>query len=109
MRVIRSAEAPTAKQGKLQLQFDVPAGTSQWIAARVTAFNGAVAHSSPVYVLVDGEGFADRTQVRQLVEKRLKVLDFIAGRLRGEGAAVTRSLDEARKLYEAKLHALRGQ
>jgi hypothetical protein len=116
-RVIRSAQASTPKQGKLQMQFDVPAGQSQWIAARVTAFNGAVAHSSPVYVLVDGESFADRAQLRQLVEKRLKVLDFVAGRLRdpkpgrarlpGEVAALKASLEEARKLYEAKLRAIR--
>ena len=67
----------TRKQGKLAVEFDLPAGESQWIAARTTAFNGAVAHTSPVYVIVDGASFMDRSQLPQLVAKRLKVLDFI--------------------------------
>jgi len=112
-RVIRSVEAASAKAGKLRLQFDIPADASQWIAARVTAFNDAVAHTSPVYVLVDGATFADRSQLRGLVEKRLKVLDFVAERLRdpkftrsyppGEVDLFNASLDEARRLYLGKL------
>jgi hypothetical protein len=30
-RVIRSAEAASAQAGKLRLQFDIPAGASQWM------------------------------------------------------------------------------
>jgi hypothetical protein len=111
-RVIRSVEADSAKAGKLQLQFEVPASASQWIAARVTAFNGAVAHTSPVYALVDGVTFADRTQIHELVEKWLKVLDFVGERLRdarftrsypaGEVEAFHASLEEARRLYKSK-------
>jgi hypothetical protein len=76
-RVIRTVEARNAQQGKLAVEFDLPAGGSQWIAARTTAFNGAVAHTSPVYVIVDGASFVDRAQLPQLVAKHLKVLDFI--------------------------------
>ena len=112
-RVIRSVEAPSAQAGKLQMQFDIPAGASQWIAARVTSFNDAVAHTSPVYALVDGASFADTAQLRELVEKRLQVLDFVGARLRdskftrtypaGEVDAFNASLEDARRLYLAKL------
>ena len=112
-RVIRTSEARGEKDGKLGLQFDFSAAESQWIAARVTAFNGAVAHTSAVYVLVDGASFADRTQLPELVAKRLRVLDFVAGRLRdsrftraypaGEVDALSARLEEARKLYRDKL------
>jgi hypothetical protein len=113
-RVIATARARGPKEGKLRLPFQVgAAANSMWIAARVTAFNGAVAHTSPVYIIVDGASFADRTQVPELVAKRLKVLDFIAGRIRdsrftgaypaGEVEALSARLEEARKLYRDKL------
>ena len=76
-RVIRSVEAGGPKQKKLVVEFDLTAAESQWIAARTTCLNGAVAHTSPVYVIVDGKSFVDRSQVRQLVTKQLKALDFI--------------------------------
>lgn len=112
-RVIRSAEAQGGKLGKLELQFDLRVNESQWIAARVTSSNGAVAHTSPVYVVVDGESFADRKTAPEIVERRLKVLDFVLARLHdekftrtygpGEVAALTERIEDARKKYAEKL------
>ncbi len=81
------------------------AESSQWIAARVTAHNGALAHSSPVYVRVEGAPVRDDAQVPQLIAKRLKALDFIASRLRagyakGETQALTGRIEEARVKYK---------
>jgi hypothetical protein len=76
-RVIRTVEAPNAKQEKLSVDFDLPAGESQWIAARTSAANGAVAHTSPIYVIVDGKSFVDRAHAKELAAKYIKVLDFI--------------------------------
>jgi hypothetical protein len=81
-RVIRSMESRSPKEGKLAAEFELPADESQWIAARTTSVNGAVAHTSPVYVIVDGASFVDRAQLPQLVAKRLKVLEFIENRMR---------------------------
>ena len=80
-RVIRSEEPRGPKQEKLEADFELPAGESQWIAARTTCVNGAVAHTTPVYVIVDGAGFFDRAQLPRLVAKRLKVLDWVEKRL----------------------------
>jgi hypothetical protein len=76
-KVIRSAEPPGGKDGKLTVDFELPADESQWIAARTTCVNGAVAHTSPVYVIVNGASFMDRSQLPELVAKRLKILEFI--------------------------------
>jgi hypothetical protein len=81
-RVIRSVEPHGPKQEKLEADFELPASESQWIAARTTCVNGAVAHTTPVYLIVDGAGFFDRAQLPQLVAKRLKVLDWIEKRVR---------------------------
>jgi len=76
-RVIRSAESRGPGQEKLTVDFDLPAEESQWLAARTTSFNGALAHTSPIYVIVDGASFLDRKTLPQLVAKRLKALEFI--------------------------------
>ena len=76
-KVIKVINSPGAKQDKLIADFELPAGDSQWIAARTTAFNGAVAHTTPVYVIVNGRSFIDRANVQQLVAKQLKILDWI--------------------------------
>jgi len=81
-KVIRSVESHDAKQSELTAEFELPAGESQWIVARTTTYNQGIAHTSPVYVIVDGVSFADRAQLPQLVEKRTKILDFIEKRLR---------------------------
>jgi hypothetical protein len=110
-RVIRAVEPHGPAQEKLEADFELPAGESQWIAARTTAVNGAVAHTTPVYVIVDGAGFFDRAQLPRLVAKRLKVLDWIEKRLqdpqvvRGwtpeEVRGVTASVQDARAKYLA--------
>jgi lactoylglutathione lyase len=90
--------------------FELPAGESQWIAARTTAFNGAVAHTTPVYVIVDNKSFIDRANIQQLVAKQLKVLDWIeSDRLAnpqftsswapGEVSAVWKDVEYARARY----------
>jgi catechol 2,3-dioxygenase-like lactoylglutathione lyase family enzyme len=76
-RVIRSVQSSGPKQDKLVADFELTAAQSQWIAARTTAFNGAVAHTTPVYVIVNGRSFLDRENLQQLVAKKLKALDWI--------------------------------
>ena len=113
--VIRSAESNNPDIQELKIDVVLKARASQWIAARVTAHNGALAHTSPVYVLVEGQSFRSQKEVPQLVEKRLKVLDFIASRLQDqkfisndgysndEIEALTAEIDEARTRYRQLL------
>jgi hypothetical protein len=81
-RVIHTAQSSDPKQTTLTAEFTLPVAESQWIAARTTSFNAAIAHTSPVYLVVDGMSFADKVQLPQLVQKRLRSLDFIEKRLR---------------------------
>lgn len=108
--VIRSASSSNPDNEELQLEFDVPGRQSQWIAARVTTHNEGLAHTSPVYVLVDGQKFWDRTRLPELVKKRLEILDFGQERLKdvrytaafapGEVDALSQRIEAARKRYE---------
>ena len=80
-QVIRRVESSDPKEEELLLEFDSEVEVSQWVTARVYSHNGAVAHTSPVYVLADGDKFWNLQEVPRLVEKRLKALDYIQGRL----------------------------
>jgi hypothetical protein len=73
-KVIRSAPA--------EVDFPLEITRSEWIAARVTSENGGLAHTSPIYVELNGESFRDKEQAPAIVAKRLQTLDFIEGRLK---------------------------
>jgi catechol 2,3-dioxygenase-like lactoylglutathione lyase family enzyme len=109
-KVFRSVDSPNAKQDKLVADFELPVGDSQWIAARTTSFNGAVAHTTPVYIIVNGRSFIDRANVQQNVAKQLKVLDWIETQRvsnpqitarwgPGTVQAVWKAVEEARATY----------
>jgi hypothetical protein len=111
--VIRAAASSNPADDRLELDFDLPADRSQWIAARVTTHNDGLAHTSPVYVLVDGAKFWDRERLPALVNKRLEILDFGQQRLKdpkftaafapGEVEALGQRIEAARKRYQELL------
>lgn len=67
--VVRSASAHTGASSPLALEFRMDVRESTWIAARC-----AHAHTTPVYVRVNGKPFWKRSAVPELVAKRLKNL-----------------------------------
>jgi hypothetical protein len=88
-KVIRTVTSAGPAKSELKAEFDIRLDSSQWIVARVSSHNGGYAHTSPVYVSVDGEPFFDRTQLPDLVKKRLGVLEYIESRLRDPKYAAT--------------------
>ena len=111
-KVAHTAESGDAKRGELKVDIPLRADSSQWIALRTEAHNGALAHTSPVYVRVAGAAVRDEANLAQLVEKRLKTLDFIAGRVRSgyarsEAQALTARIEEARARYKQLLAGTR--
>ncbi len=112
-QVIRTLESHSSDQAELKLDFSLQAEVGQWIAARVTSHNGALAHTTPVYIMVAGKTFRNQKELPQLVEKRINVLDYIVSRLadpkyistygKGEVEALTAEIDEARGRYKGLL------
>jgi len=119
-QVIRTIESHDTKTQELKADFTLKADASQWIAARVTSQNGALAHTSPVYVIVDGQKFFNRKDLPELVAKRLKVLDYITGRLHDAAAlakdqctpseveALMADIADARARYQGLLSSYQG-
>lgn len=58
-KVIRrlSSEEINQSQGRISIKLTLPAEKGMWIAARCYAKQGQAAHTTPVYVTVDGGGF----------------------------------------------------
>jgi len=69
--------------GNGAIRIDLPANESMWIAARTR-----YAHSSPVYVIVDGGRHWKRSQARLLIQRRLRTLDEIEELIHRGRAAV---------------------
>lgn len=76
------ADGKVIRSSPSDLDFPLVVSGSQWIAARVTCENGAVAHTSPIYFLANGASFRDREQLSAIASKRMARLDFIETRLK---------------------------
>ena len=108
-RVIHSVKSSNPKKWELRFEFSLRAEESQWVAARVASHNGALAHTSPVYLVVDGDSFRKRSELPRLVDNRLKELDSIGDKLRdvkyvgryavGEADALVGRIEQARERY----------
>ena len=111
-RVIRSAESSDPRKTSLEVELDLRADANQWVAARVRSHNGALAHTSPIYLRVNGQNSRSEA-ASQAAAAHLKVLDFIQGRLTdqhftaeyspGEVAALRQRIAEARSMYSGIL------
>jgi len=67
--VVATASSQSGSES-LSLAYELTARESCWIAVRAYGKDGTVAHSAPIYVIVDGmEDFWKRSAVPQLVEK----------------------------------------
>jgi hypothetical protein len=111
--VIGSAASSDSTRQDLEVDVRVPAERSRWIAARVTTHNGGLAHTSPVYLLVDGRKFWDRDRLPELVGERLEILKYGEERLNdpkytaafapGEVEALRQRIEAARQRYQELL------
>lgn len=75
--VIRTVTESTSPTGELQLEFELDAGMGSWLAARASADDGSVAHTTPIYVSRAPLRFWDYEQVPELIDRRLLSLDEI--------------------------------
>ncbi len=106
LEVVANGKVVHSAPGAVDFELEVP--RSMWLAARVTAVNGAVAHTSPVYVVVGGRPLRS-DDAPAIAAKRIKELDFIEARLRdakyvkeygpGEVEALRERIAQARRIY----------
>jgi hypothetical protein len=97
------------RSGSSDVDFPLTIDKGEWIAARVTCENGAMAHTSPIYFYVDGHDFRDRDQLSLIAARRMERLDFIEARMKApdlaheygaEEQALQKRIAEAREEYK---------
>jgi len=66
---------PVGSTGQLGIDLELPAEKGVWIAARTQAGPGQAAHTTPVYVSVDGSGFHNSATALGLLDLNAQYLD----------------------------------
>lgn len=95
---------------ELSLEIEVPVERSRWIVASTVCGNNAVAHTTPVYVVVDDQPTWCPERGPVIIESQLKQMADIAAefdRVGHVGKGVHERLNRARSYYEnlrAKMH-----
>lgn len=67
----------TSKSDSMEITLTHTLKKSQWIAAIVTCDNGAVAHTSPFYFIVDGQPTWSTNKAPGIIQKQVQALDKI--------------------------------
>ncbi len=59
------------EESVLSFELDLPIEKSQWLVASAVCTNGAVAHTSPIYVMVDRQPFWNATLGAAIIDEKL--------------------------------------
>ena len=82
-KVIASKSATNINQkDSLSLLVELKADEGCWLAARCFAGEGQVAHTTPVYVYVDGKGFYDASTIQANISLAEKYLSELEGEIK---------------------------
>jgi len=79
------ARAPAKAADHIELNLDLPVDHGIWIAARADAAVGQVAHTTPVYVTVNGGGFHNPTTARERIQNAASYLTELEQELERPG------------------------
>lgn len=80
-----------AGESELRLQVELALEQSGWYAASAECANGAVAHSSPIYVVVDGQPTWSATRGSAAIEKQLAAIRKIEAEFQNRPEAAHRN------------------
>ena len=110
--MLQSITRDKTTTGDLTLAFEITIETSGWITANTICPNGALAHTTPIYLVVDDRPTWSPTKGPALIEKQLdairKIEEEFASQetLRAQG--VRERLARARSYYSKLLTAMRS-
>jgi hypothetical protein len=109
-------EATTSKatggDQELSLDFEYRVESSHWIMASATCDNGAVANTTPVYVVVNGRPTWSRSRVPKIIERQLNEISKIESEF-AEGkdsrsAGIRDRLQKAKAFYASLTDRISG-
>lgn len=85
------------------VQFNYRINESQWIAAVVYCENGAVAHTTPIYVIADNQPIFNKKKAPEIINTQLNLIDKTKAEEKVKSlpdSGIILRLDKARMFYE---------
>lgn len=98
------------KLDSITIELDHILDKSQWLTAAVYCENGAVAHTSPIYFIVDGKPTWNPDKAPVIIDKQLALIQVIDDEEHGKDVPdqeILDRLDNARRFYRAILDHVR--
>jgi len=92
-------------QEEISISLKMKIEESTWIAAYVECNNGAMAHCTPVYVVVDGKPTWSREKAPGLIQSQLDIIATVEGNIDQENDMHER-LTKAKRFYENLLDVI---
>uniref|UniRef100_Q01YL3 Uncharacterized protein n=1 Tax=Solibacter usitatus (strain Ellin6076) TaxID=234267 RepID=Q01YL3_SOLUE len=92
-----------------RVALSLPVDHGMWIAARCDAGNGMVAHTTPVYVTVNGGGFENRANYRENLAKMEGYLKELEGELASPGTSVDSQTFRHKAQLQREIAEARGK
>ena len=107
--VLRKVTAGESGQtsAALALEFDVPADRGTWIAARARAADTQLAHTTPVYVTVNGGGFENSRTLAGNIDRGRQYLAEVEAELRDPGPGLDSQAARHRANLERQIEETR--
>ena len=110
--VVASVTGDATTRGELALDFDFEVENSSWITASTSCKNGAIAHTTAVYIVVDGRPTWSSTKGPALIEKQVAAIERIEDEFSAQRSAraigVLDRLARAKAYYAKLLTAMRS-
>jgi hypothetical protein len=94
----------------LTINLDHTLDKSQWLTAAVYCENGAVAHTSPIYFIVDGKPTWNPDKAPAIIDLQMDLIQVIDDEEHGKDVPdkeILDRLDNARRFYQAILDQIR--
>ena len=98
-----SAEAPGQSAEHLSIEMDLPVDYGIWIAARSGVATNPAAHTTPVYVTVDGGGFHNPDTAAHYLDLSEKYLQQLEQELAHPGDGANRQASRHRESLERQI------
>ena len=95
------------KKDAITIEIDHSLDKSQWLTAAVYCDNGAIAHTSPIYFIVDGKPTWNPEKAPAIIDKQLALIQVIDDEEHGKDRPdqeILDRLDNARRFYSAILN-----
>jgi len=95
------------KMETIQLNLDLEITKSQWMIAVVYCNNEAVAHTSPIYYVVDGQPTWSTDKAAEIISRHFQIMDDVEKDTKDSG--ILARLNNARTFYRAMLKQMNVQ